>query len=396
MRKRTIFIIPVCFILLSLHSQADNEWVVEEVVVRGNTWTNKEVILREIGISQGDVLEEEVLLDQLLKGKDRLDRSGLFAEVFLDQEIVEEGKIKVIVEVRERWNIDIAPGGLYYLDSAGFKARGFLHVRDRNFLGYAQELNLKAHYLADYGLEVNWRESRLASSSWTLELGAVYLVANYQDRVDRLGGNIGFGYTFSPDLKVGSRYRYESIKPRGGQAASSVAGLYPYLKWGYNERPDPKERFWNLFVLESEVASSILGGGEDYAKLKASYSFFRDLFLQIVAAMSLSGGVGYGNIPPYELFTAQVRGWDAYAMTGDISLSVSSELRVPIPFYQFLQVALFLDAGAVGKKDGLSLGDTAVGGGVGLRWFNTLQNPLRLDVGWGRGVSLNIGLGQSF
>ena len=397
MYKRAIFFMPIWFILLALHSQADNKWVVEEVVVRGNTWTKKDIVLRELGIRPEEALEEEELLDRLLSGKDRLERSGLFTEVFLDQEIVEEGKIKIIVEVEERWNVEIAPGGSYYLNEKGeSRARGFLHVRDRNFLGYGQELDLRVHYIADYGFEANWMEPYLVSSSWNLELGAVYLLGSYQDQVDRLGGALGLGYSFAPDLKGGSTYRYQSVNPRGGQTRSTLAGLNPYLKWGHADRPNPKERFWNLLVLESEVDSRFLGGSEDYVKLKTSYSLFRDLLLRIVAAISLSAGVGYGNIPTYELFTNQVRGWDTYDMTGDLSLNLDSELRIPIPLYEFLQVVLFLDAGALGGKDKLSLVGTAVGGGVGLRWFNVVQNPLRLDIAWGNGLKLHLGLDQSF
>lgn len=396
MEKKTALVIAVCFIPFAFTSQAENEWVVEEVEVVGNDWTKSEIVLREFGFRPGEALEEDDLLDLLLVGQERLERLSLFTEVFLDQEIISEGKIKIIIEVRERWNLELAPAGSYYLQGDELKARGFLHLRDRNFLGYGQKLDLKVHYLADYGLEVSWLEPSLASSPWILELEGVYLLGSYQDQIDRYGGAVGLGYGFAPDLKIGSSFRYQGVKQKEVQALAPVAALHPYLRWGHAERPDSRERFWNLLALEGEFASTILGGSEDYAKLEVGYSFYRDLLLQIVAALSLAAGIGFGEVPSYELFTNQVRGWDAQDAVGDLSLDLSSELRVPVPLYQFLQIVFFLDMGAIGARDRISLDDTSVGGGVGLRWFNLLQDPLRLDIGWGKGAKLHLGLGQGF
>ena len=77
-----------------------------------------------------------------------------------------------------------------------------------------------------------------------------------------------------------------------------------------------------------------------------------------------------------------MRGTNFKNYSGDIQISLKNELLIPWPWNTSFSIVPFFDLNLIGE-------DILIGGGFGLHWFNKLQDPLVMELAYGKGIMLN-------
>lgn len=132
---------------------------VTRIVVEGNTFTNSDVVTREISIHEGDVLT----YDKIDESNIRLNKFGIFSRVEI-KTLEENSNVSdrtLIVSVTER-----DPGVFRYgagvNSSRGFSTRGFTALSYNNIAGTARALSVRAEL--NYNIsQVHFLENKIAA-----------------------------------------------------------------------------------------------------------------------------------------------------------------------------------------------------------------------------------------
>jgi outer membrane protein assembly factor BamA len=128
MQNRFFFIISLIALICANTVQSQT---IERIVIQGNKQTQSQVILNELGVSEGDNLPEGGF-DQWAEGaRQRLQNTSLFVSLSLGYEIAGDN-IVLIVHVQERWYYWVYP----ILEHADRNFASFLNSRDWQRLNY--------------------------------------------------------------------------------------------------------------------------------------------------------------------------------------------------------------------------------------------------------------------
>ena len=145
---------------------------IENIILKGNTKTRDEVILRELPIRVGDVFSKEKVLTGLY---------NLMNLQFFNQVIPETpqgsapGLMDLVINVEEGRTTDIG-FGISFTGSAGsFPVIGFVNWTDSNFQGLGQELSVGTEVSSDsqslnFGFTENWLFNKRWSGSVNFEI----------------------------------------------------------------------------------------------------------------------------------------------------------------------------------------------------------------------------------
>ena len=71
--------------------------------------------------------------------------------------------------------------------------------------------------------------------------------------------------------------------------------------------------------------------------------------------------------------------------SGNKQISLSSDLRIPLPWNNDLIIVPFIDTNVIGQNNLQFL----IGGGIGLHWLTRFQDPLIMEIAFGKGIMLN-------
>jgi outer membrane protein assembly factor BamA len=327
----------------------------EAIVVRGNTRTNRRVVMRYVPFKPGDIIDVNDTAFELLRY--RLLGTGFFREVELSLEKgSRRGQVVLVIEVAERNTIvvnDISMGLSKDADVQGpdkgqarpLTAYAGIDVAETNLAGtgitlggaaaFAQyQLGLRLHFLDPAFLGSKWMVAGTLlynnahdffGNALVMQAGSPqgeggltdYAIVAYK----RFGGTLGVGRDLSVSTQVWAHYRLESIyadypkeashqrgfdrEPidfsiiRGNSVLSTVRAT---LQHDTRDHPFLPTQGW-LVTLNGEFALLPLTLGYAYQKIEAHAAHWWQLpWHGHVLALDLYGGAIAGTAPFFEQF----------------------------------------------------------------------------------------------
>ncbi|HSU38176.1 MAG TPA: BamA/TamA family outer membrane protein [Polyangiaceae bacterium] len=327
----------------------------EGISVRGNTRTNRRVVMRYVPFKPGDIIDVNNPAFELLRY--RLLGTGFFREVELSLEKgSRRGQVLLVIEVSERNTIvvnDVWMGLSKDADVQGLEkgqprpltAYAGLDVAETNLAGtgitlggaaaFAQyQLGLRLHFLDPAFLGSKWmvagtllynnahdffgnaKVKQAGSPQGEGEL-TDYAIVAYR----RLGGTLGFGRDLSVSTQVWAHYRLEAIDADYPKAASHQRGfdrepidfniirgkswlstVRATLQHDTRDQPFLPTHGW-LVTLNGEFSLLPTAISYSYQKVEAHATHFWQLpWHGDVVSLDLYGGAIAGNAPFFEQF----------------------------------------------------------------------------------------------
>ncbi len=396
------------------------ETVLKDILIDGNEKTMDHVILRELSVSPGDILDMNKINNSLR----RILMLGFFDEIsrsFDDGENPDETIMTIHVTESKT---GAATFGAGYSSVEGIF--GFLDVAEENFMGRGQRINA---YLE---IGANRRVYELGFFEPYIDSQGTSLGANLYNRkapISALDGNNekleGERSTTGFDLTLGRRFGdfttgRLTLKAQNIGYQGAITGLPAYAN-GYNNRIiglglatnttdhpfNPSEGYKNDIYIE--LGTSLLGGDSVFSKIELDHSRYYEVREggYIFALRGKGGRLLSGTLEESELFriggSESLRGYNhgADGLTGDKMFVMNAELRFPI--IDKVQGVAFTDWGKA-WEDGeeINLTELLNSYGLGVR-VDTPIGMLRLDYGFGyneeedkRQGQFYFGFGQTF
>lgn len=390
-------------LVLELEVEPGPEVEIGRILVRGATRTREEFVRGRLLLREGERFDRTKLRESF----DSLFRTGLFRRV--DIRLAEgDGAVRdLFVEVEELPAIELfVEPGLGSYEGPRLQAG----IRHANLFGTGRRLSLETKLaLRARRVELAWSDPWLFGRRHVLD---AELFAGEREEPSFLrrdvGGELRLTRRIGPHLSatIGQEFRRSSAEDVEVDAASldpadtetvlvSVLSFSPI----WDSRDD---LFWPqggaLARWKLEWSDTALGSELGYLRSVVALAGYRRLAERTTLAASLRAGVvaptdGAGSLPLTERFfnggESTVRSFresrlgpraaNGEPLGGEVFHLFSAELRRRVA--QRWQLALFVDAGNVlpDAQDALSLADTGLGVGVGVRWLLPI-GPLRLDL----------------
>lgn len=384
---------------------------VNNININGNVRTLDEVIRREMALVEGDPYNTA----KLKKSEQNIKDLGFFENVQVKPvQTAQSDKTDVDVTVSEKSTGELSLG-------AGFSTSdgplGDFRIREKNFLGKGQKLELSATISGRRNeFDFSFLEPYFLKRDLSAGIDLFHVTRDMQDESSydsrRTGMGLNMGYPLSENLRQTLTYRFDVtditnidatastyIKQQEGQRATSAIGqklVYDVT----NSKLDPTEGY--VLRLENEVAG--LGGDADYLRTKIGGTYYYPIVDKWIFSVMGEGGYIFGlkndDVRINERFYiggSTLRGFadggigprDAAtgdALGGNQFWRGSTELDFPSGLPEDLGVRLhaFSDFGTLSKIDqkGAGINDVdslrvSVGGGV--TWRSPM-GPVRVDL----------------
>lgn len=390
----------------------------ESVEIRGNTKTDNDVILREMPIEAGDVVN----IKKIQKGYQNLHRLGYFENINPEFERVdsENNLAKLVINLDEGNTGRLNFGGGY---SSTDGLIGFIDVSEKNLFGNGQNIGVKWQFGDTTTYSLNFYEPYLMDSIYSFGF-SVYdreserTTSNDLDYIKKSkGGSITLGRPLARDWRTSLKYRTEDTNEYWNET-DNIAGItegetiydtelssltLSFSRDTSNSRFHPTSGSINNFSVE--YAGDFLGGNMDFTKYQLDSRRYFPGFKNHALAVRMELGLSDPRTPlageEYDLGGSNsLRGYeqsdfDDKTPNNDLLL-FNVEYR--IPFNDSFTGVLFTDAGNVWEdRDSISLNDLYYGYGLGMR-MNTPVGQLRLDYGWNEDQDgrLHFSIGNTF
>jgi outer membrane protein insertion porin family len=395
----------------------------KSVEISGNTKTDDDVILREMPITAGDVVN----IKKIQKGFQNLSRLGYFVNLnpALERVDAEENTANLVINLEEGKTGNLKFGGGYSSNDGWI---GFVDVSEKNLLGNGQNIGVKWQFGDTTTYSLNFYEPYLWDSKFSFGF-SVYdreTDRTTSDGLDYLkkskGGSVSLGHPLPNDWSTSLRYRIEDTEEIWNETAtanrvSAVEGetifdnklrslTLSLNRDTSNSRFHPTSGSINNFSVEN--AGGFLAGDMDFTKFNWDTRRYFPGFKNHAWALRMKVGLsdprtdsgGLEN-EEYDLGGSDsLRGYERNDFDDEIDnnnlLLFNVEYR--IPFNDSFTGVLFTDAGNVWEdRDSIALDDLAYGYGLGMR-MNTPVGQLRLDYGWNEDSEgqLHFSIGNTF
>ena len=413
---------------------------VDEVVVRGNTYTDSVLILRKSELRKG----EPFSYTNILEAQRNLYRLGIFRRVDIqpEQAGTSVGDRNVVISIEEGKNLTVAGSiGLTKQPSLPISPLGSISIAHRNLFGTGRYLGLElVKSLERNEAFLTYREPFIFNYDLPLQLTV------FRSDSHRTGAHIVQSGTFAEVTKIARlqtrwslRYEYRigecvknpdekndlcalaetAIIPGVDPSVTniSISSITPTFFW--DRRDDPLNPHRGFFTSASiEYAFELFRANARFLKTFTQGSYYLPLGRSTLA---LSGRIGMTHpiagteVPLSERFTAggenshrafpldrlgticetnedgtavdpQCVGTLILLPDGTVApvggnglLVMNAEYRFPI--FSSVGGAVFVDAGQVYRDSQIKFGDIRYGIGTGLRYLSPV-GPLRFDIGY--------------
>lgn len=379
-------------------------------IIIGNEHTKQEIIKREFVHKQDNPFDYSMLL----KERQRLYRSGLFADIEVSPLEKEDHKKDILYRFKEA-KAGAVEFGLGYGEYEQY--RGFADISYRNLFGmnkqasFRTELSsLERRFILSYhepqflGRDLIFRTLLLHENRKEVNIDT----RGIRYRLIRNTVTSGFEKRLSDTLKSEIYYDFSVVKTsdvkpdvvlsREDVGTLIISSIRPGLI--YDTRDNPFEpRKGMLAGLSFKLASSILFSETDFLKAVFYVNKYQALSKRLVLAVSLRGGAanGFGStreLPLVERFflggrttvrgyaqdTLGPKGADGTPLGGNAFAMGNLELRTDIG--KGIGIVTFLDGGNVWRKSAqVDIAAIKYAAGLGLR-YNTPVGPFRVDYGY--------------
>ena len=374
----------------------------ESIQISGNTKTRDKVIRRELR-----VYEEELYSGTRLKrGIRNLNRLDYFENVKVDTtKGSAEDRMRMDVEVKEKNTGAFSVGAGYSTAEDVFATAS---VRERNLFGRGQTLGVQGMVGSKtQRYSVSFTEPYLFDIP--LSAGVELYKWSYEfSEYDKnsIGGKLRFGYPLYEYVRGYLTYTLElaDISNVEESAASSIqqdegehlkSSISPMIRYDSRDSSfNAKEG--SVHSIDYEFAG--LGGDVGFNKVIVDSGWYFPIWKFVVVP---HGRAGYVNqlpgwdLPDYEKFYLggmnSVRGGDRNDLApkqdgqpvgGEKFIQGNFEVKFPLVEEAGVFGILFIDAGAVYRKDdSMDLSNGIVTGGPEIRWMSPI-GPIRLAYGW--------------
>ena len=372
---------------------------IASVEIEGNEKTRTFVVEREFGFAPGDSFDAETIGETQAK----IYRTGLFHSVWIEPERADslkaEKRLNVTVSERPSGHVDFKVG--YAVLDGPEAGVGFTN---RNVQGQAITMGVEGRISEfDRGGRVSVGDPWFTGRPVAIDGSASYSWNDEESYVaETTGAACVFSKRFGPALTAESGYEFDrtvvlettgSLEGEGTNYTSNI-----FAAASHDTRDDMlSARRGMLARARVDLASSRLGGTNDFGRYEIAWSGFQKMGHGRVGALSLRLGWmkphGDGaDIPVNERFFAggdgSVRGFERNSLSpvdgagnpeGGRALVVT-RLEVRFPIWKKLRGAAFADAGQVfDDLRAVRPVDLAVGAGGGVR-YETRVGVLRFDV----------------
>ncbi|MGH9457417.1 MAG: outer membrane protein assembly factor BamA [Thermoanaerobaculia bacterium] len=410
-----------------------------QVVVRGNTYTETDVILNQAQLETGDPFSYR----SRLEAQRELYRLGIFnrVDIFAQDAGATVGTRNVVIDVEEGNALSLG-GSLGFSDEFG--GGGSVSLSHRNLFGTARFLGLEARYFEqEQRYLLTYREPTIFDSDIPLQITIFQSDEHRRGvRFERIGTFIEASRVLAETFRWSLRYEYRRVDctevdvndpdflPCGDPASPieerevEISSITPTVF--LDRRDDQINPTDGWFASSSlEYAFPLFAADSTFLKGFTQGAWYRPLGGRSTLAVSARVGLihrltttGPGSIVPFpERFTAggesSHRGFEldrlgiicdgtdpeceptlvlvreegdedpigaAFPLGGNAMLLANVEYRFPI--FGQLQGAAFVDAGNVWRQiDLIDFEQVRYGAGAGLRYLTPL-GPVRFDVGW--------------
>ncbi|CCU80050.1 Outer membrane protein assembly factor YaeT precursor [Halanaerobium saccharolyticum subsp. saccharolyticum DSM 6643] len=392
------------------------------VEISGNTKTDDDVILREMPITAGEVVN----IKKIQKGFQNLSRLGYFVNLnpTLERVNPEENTANLVINLEEGKTGNLKFGGGYSSNDGWI---GFVDVSEKNLFGNGQNIGVKWQFGDTTTYSLNFYEPYL----WDSEFSFGFSVYDREtdrttsDDLDYLkksrGGSISLGHPLPNDWRTSLRYKIEDTEEIWNETAtangvSAVEGETIFgsdnelrsMTLSFN-RDTSNNRFHptsgSINNLSVEYAGDFLGGDMDFTKYNLDTRRYYPGFKNHAWALRMKLGLSDRKTPlageEYDLGGSDsLRGYERSDFDDEEAnnhlLLFNVEYR--IPFNDSFTGVIFTDAGNVwADTDSIALDDLSIGYGLGMR-MNTPVGQLRLDYGWNEDSDgqLHFSIGNTF
>lgn len=402
--------------VLRFQIQEGNIVTIDKILLTGNDVTRKSTILRELTVKAGEL----AFFSSILETKRKLEGLGIFSEVHIEEIPLSDGKINLLIDVREGQR-NYASLGLgveteekaqsFVIWNNAIRLRGTGELIRSNIFGAAHQLSLIG--------QLSLREQR-AVLSWEQPYFFGIPLETYVNTWLESEERKSYGFTrrgfslttISPILKnpdmiflVTLRYARTKLFRLSIPESSVDRQHFPYsttaisgsLIWDGRDEPFNPERGHFLSSV-IEWAYPLFNSESDFQKIFTKYQHYVPLIPKVMLSYTTRLGLGRGVIPIYERFFAggsnSFRGeeFDELGPTDPDSLQpiggkalilFTMELSFPLfPGVNDLYGAVFFDKGNVfAKRSLVRWKDLTDAVGFGLR-YRTPFGPVRLELGW--------------
>jgi outer membrane protein insertion porin family len=383
----------------------------DSIEIKGNTKTKNDVILREIPINSGDIIN----INRIQRGYQNLVRLEFFENINPELERVdnEENLAKLVVNLDEAKTGRLNFGGGYSSTDGWL---GFVDVSEKNLFGNGQNIGAKWQFGDTTTYSLNFYEPYLWQSKYSFGF-SIYdresdrTNSDGEDYIrESRGGSITFGRPLPKDWRTSLKYRVQDTKET---KISNSEILYDNslrsLTLGFsrdtsNSRFHPTSGSINNFELEH--AGGFIGGEMDFTKFNWDTRRYFSGFSDHAWAVRMKLGLSEPRTPldseEYDLGGSDsLRGYERSDFIVDDFennnlLLFNVEYRIPLN--DSFTGVFFTDAGNVWEdRDSIALNDLNYGYGLGMR-MNTPVGQLRLDYGWDedRDGQLHFSIGNTF
>ena len=400
-----------------------NEGIVEDIVVKGNIKSKPYVVTREMKLTKGQPFNSK----DARRSMQRLFNLGFFEDVNL--KLVPgkaPGAIVVEVIIAEQKTGTFSIGGGY---SASNGLVGIISVGDKNFRGTGDNVNVHWEFGGTTGYSgnysVTYQHPWLDRKQTSLGFSVYNMFSQYTD-YDSGGNEIstynrryrGFDMTLGRPVSEKLSH-FITLKNRWDEYADYVSGVNYATDPNYAPNYIPNNFGLTRSVILSRVFDSRdsttyategtrysltaelagLGGDFNFGKYTSELRHFWKVGRTQVVAFRNLIGVGAGNIPYMQKFSAggidSLRGYRDDQFKGNHMFTATMEYRFPI--VKRVQAALFADTGNAWQSDDITLvKDLRSAIGMGLRMV-TPFGPVRVDYASGdQGGRVHFSFGGQF
>ncbi len=367
----------------------------DSIEIEGNTKTDADVILREVPIKAGDVVN----IKTIQQGYQNLMRTEYFKNINPELERVdaEENTAKLIINLEEAKTGRLNFGGGY---SSTDGLLGFIDVSEKNLFGNGQNIQAKWQFGDTTTYSLNFYEPYLFDSFYSFGFSIYDTTTEEENSAGQVyeesttGGSVTFGRPLPKDWRTSLKFRVEDAEtdwedPDIDDENTDLRSLtLGFSRDSTDNRFHPRNGSINNFSVEH--AGDFLGGNVDFTKFNVDSRRYWPGFKNHAIAFRVKAGVSYPRteLPSTEEYNLggsdSLRGYERSDFDTEMQNNnlLLFNLEYRIPFNESFTGVLFTDAGNVwDERDKIALNDLNYGYGAGLR-MNTPVGQLRLDYGW--------------
>jgi len=373
-----------------------NIFTVNDILIKGNTKTNDNVIRRSLYLLPGQQFNLIDYEDSI----NFLNRQGYFENANIKINKVSENKIDLLVDVKETKTGSISIGGGYG------SYEGFIFdssFGERNFLGTGYNLfsNIsKSEKDINYNIGVlnpGIFDSHISGSVNVQNSDTEAVYSNYEIDKNKIGFSLGLGYKWNRYVDLGISLTNLNIEDNylfsdgSSQTEKYITqSITPSFKFNNTDNYYTPRKGWDI---SAGIEFAGFGGDSKYAKTNLQVKYFKDLtrwfnydfiFRNKTIVKTLHD---LGNLSPSESLSLggvnSVRGYQSYAFSNlnindpilNMYTTNATELSFNISNSMKLRGFGFFDIGLLGHNDFNKY--QKMGVGAGLEWISPI-GPIKL------------------